>query len=277
MPRPAHGAVGLAFLGTRALQTVCLLICMSLAAKFISTMVEDQQAPPPPLVGTLCVVCFAVLYCATTLLLYWDHQLPLLPTAGLDCLFFVALMVSSIVIGKPLSYLSCKAASGSAKELVENVGENLGKDPTSAAAAAAAAATATSVIADLAPTVVPYTAPAPTPTYVATVVSYTTTTVANAAATVAATLTPGGSAKVIGSDGNTYTISGRLIKRVEAVAVTTVDYKNWIQGGTPSDCMMMKAVWGFGIALTILFVFSAVMVMFIWKAEKAPKKITENA
>jgi hypothetical protein len=27
-------------------------------------------------------------------------------------------------------------------------------------------------------------------------------------------------------------------------------------------------VWGFGIALTIMFVFSAVMVSFIWKAER---------
>jgi hypothetical protein len=271
MPRPAHGAVGLAFIGTRVLQTVCLLVSMSLVAKFIEAMVDDQQAPPAPLVGVLCVVCFAILYCATTLLLYWDHQLPLLPTAGLDGLFFLALMISSIIIGKPLSYLSCKAASGGAKELVENVGQNLGKNPTSTAVAAATAAAVTT-----APTVAAYTATTPTTTYASTV--YTTTTVANAAVTVAATLSPGSSTKVVGSDGNTYTISGRLLKRVEEV--TTMDYANWIQGGTPSDCTMMKAVWGFGIALTILFVFSAVMVLFIWKAgraKSAPKQVAEGA
>jgi multisubunit Na+/H+ antiporter MnhE subunit len=273
MPRPAHGAVGLAFIGTRVLQTICLLVSMSLAAKFIEAMVDDQQAPPAPLVGILCVVCFAILYCGTTLLLYWDHQLPLLPTAGLDSLFFLALMISSIIIGKPLSYLSCKAASGSAGELIENVGQNLGKNPTTTTAAAAAAVAATT-----APTVAAYTATTPTATYASTVVSYTTTTISNAAVTVAATLSPGSSTTVVGSDGKTYTISSRLIKRVEEV--TTVDYANWIRGGTPSDCTMMKAVWGFGIALTLMFVFSAVMVMFIWKAgraKSAPKQVAEGA
>ncbi|KAF8249078.1 hypothetical protein K440DRAFT_599601 [Wilcoxina mikolae CBS 423.85] len=182
MPRPSHGVIGLAFIAARGLQALCLLVTLSLASRFISSMVEAQQAPPSPLIGILCVICFAILYCGTTILLYFDHQLPLIPTAGIDMLFFLALMVSSIVIGKPLSYLSCKAvAQSTTKELLENIGDRLNQGPS--------------------------------PT-------------------------------------------------------TTPDYRSWISSGSVSDCMMMKAVWGFGIALTIMFVFSAVMVAFIWKGEK---------
>ncbi|KAA8902461.1 hypothetical protein FN846DRAFT_780545 [Sphaerosporella brunnea] len=184
MPRPAHGALGLAFLSTRGLQTVCLLVAMSLSANLISQLINANLAAPSPLVGMLSVVCFAVLYCAITLLLYWDHQLPLLPTAAIDTLFFVALMASAIVVGRPLSYLSCTAA-------------------------------------------------APAPTVVA--------------------------------DGNVYTITGRLLRERAAYAAP-VDYAQWVSAGEPGACMQVKAVWGFGIALTIMFVFSAALVGFIWRS-----------
>jgi hypothetical protein len=250
MPRPSHGAVGLAFLGTRALQVASLVISLSFAAKFVSVMIDNQQTPPPPLIGVLSVVCFAILYCATTLLLYWDRQLPLLPTAAIDGLFFLATMVSAIVIGKPLSYLSCAAVGAAATSPLESLGGSLGP---------AATATATAALTPAA--VTPYFAPA-------TATVYTTTTLANAAATVVATLAPGGTAKVLGSDGNTYTVSKRQYALPQQQAQQEPAYESWLRAGSEGDCVMMKAVWGFGIALTILFVFSAVMVAFIWKAEK---------
>ena len=255
MPRPSHGAVGHAFLSTRVLQVISLLISMSLSSKFISSIIDSQQSPPSPLIGVLSVVCFAILYCVTTLLLYWDNQLPLLPTAALDGLFFLATMISAIIIGKPLSYLSCKAATGAGgvMTLVENLGGNLGKNPATATASLAAAVFTPAAV-------TPYTVAAATPTAA---VYATTTTLVNSAATVAATLVPGGTAKVVGSDGKTYTVSKRQYSEQ-----LDVGYENWLQGGTESDCVMMKAVWGFGIALTILFVFSAVMAAFLWKAEK---------
>jgi len=248
MPRPSHGAVGLAFLGTRALQVVSLVISLSFAAKFVSTMIDNQQTPPSPLIGVLSVVCFAVLYCATTLLLYWDRQLPLLATAAIDGLFFLATMISAIVIGKPLSYLSCAAVGAAATSPLESLGDNLG--PATATAALTPAA------------VTPYFAPATATVYT------TTTTLANAAATVVATLAPGGTAKVLGSDGNTYTVSKRQYALPQQQAQQEPAYESWLRTGSEGDCVMMKAVWGFGIALTILFIFSAVMVAFIWKAEK---------
>jgi len=277
MPRPNHGVIGHAFLATRGLQILCLLVCMSLAAKFISSMVDAEQAPPQPLVGILCVVCFAILYCAITILLYWDAQLPLLAAAGVDFLFFLALMISSIIIGKPLSYLSCTALTKpvSTKDFVENVGSKLNQYPSTTPTstfltrtAAAATQTATQVAAQATPP--PPTTNTPTPTFAVAAVDYTTTTIANAAATVSATLTPGGQQEVRGSDGNMYTITGRALLKIRDISVKTVNYNNWITGGTKSECAMMKAVWGFGIALTIMFVFSAIMCVFIWKANRAP-------
>ncbi|KAF8543374.1 hypothetical protein BDD12DRAFT_821055 [Trichophaea hybrida] len=257
MPRPSHGIIGLAFLAARGLQALCLLVTLSLASRFISSMVEAQQAPPSPLIGILCVICFAILYCGTTILLYFDHQLPLIPAAGIDMLFFLALMVSSIMIGKPLSYLSCQAiAQGTTKELLENIGDRLNQGPSPTTVA-----TATTT----AQAFVPYVAPTPTTT--STIIEYAATAASNAAATVTATLTPGSDARVKGSDGNLYTVTGRSLLAARDIVIKTPDYRSWISSGSASDCMMMKAVWGFGIALTIMFVFSAVMVAFIWKGE----------
>jgi len=246
MGRPNHGVLGLSFLGTRGLQSVSLIICISLAAKFISSTVEDQQAPPQALIGVLCVFCIATLYCAASLILYFDDQLPILPTAIADVMIFVALMTSSIVIGKPLSYLPCKAVA--TEELVP--GSGVSQEPDHIA-------TITST---------PLAQTAPTQTFAADIVQYTATTVSNAAATVAATLAPGGNTQVKGSDGNLYTISGRsLIPR--DLVIKESDYKSWITGVSPSECTMMKAVWGFGITMTVLFIFSATMLAFIWKSQ----------
>lgn len=53
-------------------------------------------------------VCIAVLYCAITVILYFDSILPFLISTGIDALFLIALIVVSVVVGKPLSYLDCQ-------------------------------------------------------------------------------------------------------------------------------------------------------------------------
>ena len=52
-------------------------------------------------------VSVAVLYCAITVILYLDGILPFLVSTGIDALFLIALVVVSVVVGKPLSYLNC--------------------------------------------------------------------------------------------------------------------------------------------------------------------------
>ncbi|KAI5780117.1 hypothetical protein EDC01DRAFT_287185 [Geopyxis carbonaria] len=275
MPRPNHGAMGLAFLACRALQFLCLVVVMGMTARFIGSIVDDSQQPPQPLIGVLSVVCFAILYTIITIILYWDLQLPLLATAAFDGLFFIALMVTSIIIGKPLSYISCKAVghTAGAGQIVNSVASNLNQW-----APEAAAPTTTSWAAETAAAAAT-TTPAAVPTPTTAAVQYVTTTIANAAATVAATLAPGETAQVQGSDGKMYTVSGAMLARRDLgdAVMKVVDYESWLRAGPENSCTMMKAVWGFGIALTILFVFSAACMAFVWRQERcsAPKKIED--
>lgn len=278
---PSHGVLGLTFLACRALQFTCLVVVMGLTARFIQTMVEDMQAPPTPIVAALSITCLAVVYCILSIILYFDSLLPYLAIAGLDGLFFIMLLVVSIVIGKPLSYLSCKALGNDTRpfELVNNLASSLNQVPTAtptstAAAWESVAPAATQTAANF--NAVPEAA-------TSTTFEYFTTTVADAAATVAATVAPGGSREVWGSDGNLYTITGpgALAKRGDTknAIMEAIGYDEWVAGGTENSCVMIKAVWGFGICLAILFLFSVVVMVFIWKRERRPtiQKIEEES
>jgi len=74
------------------------------------------------------------LYCAITLILYLDGILPFLISTGIDSLFLIALVVVSVVVGKPLSYLNCQVldeisnATSSAFDFTSALGNSLNKD-----------------------------------------------------------------------------------------------------------------------------------------------------
>lgn len=78
-------------------------------------------------------VCIAVLYCAITVILYFDGILPFLISTGIDALFLIALVVVSVVVGKPLSYLDCTVvgevsnAASSAIDFTSALGNSLNK------------------------------------------------------------------------------------------------------------------------------------------------------
>ncbi|KAI5789436.1 hypothetical protein FPQ18DRAFT_340678 [Pyronema domesticum] len=254
MPRPSHGQTGLLFLSLRSLQAISLLVTLSLTSRFITTLIETSQTnPPSPLIAILVITILSCIYCILSLFLYFDHQLPLLPSISVDGGLFLAMLISAVVLGKPLSFVSCKALVGQATQVVYDVGTGLSKAPVAATAAA-------------------YAGPTPTTLY-----KYTTTTVAQAAATIAATLTPEASTQVKESDGNMYTISGRSVGNsiklaARDIIIKTPDYKDLIPQGTVGDCNMMKAVWGFSIVLAVLFFVSMVALGFIWRAEKRPAR-----
>lgn len=123
-----------------------------------------------------------MLYCAITVILYFDSILPFLISTGIDTLFLIALVVVSVVVGKPLSYLNCQVldeisnATSSAYDFTSALGNSLNKD-------------------------------------------------------------------------------GK------------VDYTEWI-GTSKSTCLEMKSIWGLSIALCILFTFSAVSTICLWKRTK---------
>lgn len=55
--------------------------------------------------------CIAVIYCIITGILFIDNILPFLPCAALDFLVLIGMIVVAVVLGKPLSYLSCNGLS----------------------------------------------------------------------------------------------------------------------------------------------------------------------
>lgn len=114
MPRSslhANGALGYIFLASRGLQLACLITILGLSAHLIASMADAMQQPSSPLIGTLCISIFTLLYTIITLALYYDGQLPAHYAAATDAIFFLALLVTTVVIGKPLAYLSCRAVA----------------------------------------------------------------------------------------------------------------------------------------------------------------------
>ncbi|KIW88045.1 uncharacterized protein Z519_11155 [Cladophialophora bantiana CBS 173.52] len=179
---PDHGVLGATFKITRALQMASMIAVIGITANFISEMVNAGATPPSVLVAILSIVCIAVLYCAITVILYFDNILPFLISTGIDSLFLIALIVVSVVVGKPLSYLNCVVldeisnATSSAYDFTSALGNSLNK---------------------------------------------------------------GGK----------------------------VNYSQWI-GTSKATCLEMKSIWGLSIALCILFTFSAVSTVCLWKRTK---------
>lgn len=74
-----------------------------------------------------------MLYCAITVILYLDSILPFLISTAIDSLFLIALIVVSLVVGKPLSYLNCQVldeisnATSSAYDFTSALGNSLNK------------------------------------------------------------------------------------------------------------------------------------------------------
>ncbi|EXJ83625.1 hypothetical protein A1O1_07248 [Capronia coronata CBS 617.96] len=181
---PDNGVLGATFKATRALEVASMVAIIGITANFISEMVSAGATPPPVLVAILSIVCIAVLYCAITVILYFDSILPFLISTGIDSLFLIALIVVSVVVGKPLSYLNCQVldevsnATSSAYDFTSALGNSLNKDGA-------------------------------------------------------------------------------------------VNYSQWI-GTSKATCLEMKSIWGLSIALCVLFTFSAVSTVCLWKRTKQP-------
>jgi hypothetical protein len=79
-------------------------------------------------------VSIAVLYCAITVILYLDNILPYLINTAIDSAFLIALIVVSVIVGRPVSYLDCQAldnisnTSSSAFDFTSALGSSLKND-----------------------------------------------------------------------------------------------------------------------------------------------------
>lgn len=129
MPGPNYGALGMTFTVVRGMQAVSLITIIGMVSNFIAEMVSANTVPPNVLIGTLSVVVIAVLYVVITYILYFDSMLPFLVSTGMDSLFLIACIVVACLVGKPLSYLNCKAlssAGGNADAFLKSVASNMG-------------------------------------------------------------------------------------------------------------------------------------------------------
>ncbi|MCJ1474163.1 hypothetical protein MMC13_002821 [Lambiella insularis] len=133
MAGPDYGALGATFKVTRILQAVSMIAIIGMTANFISMMVSSSQTPPPVLVGTLSVICIAVIYCAITFILFLDNILPFFINTAIDGLLLIAVIVIAVAVGEPLSYLSCQsigsgADTGSAYDFTMSLGGSLNQN-----------------------------------------------------------------------------------------------------------------------------------------------------
>ncbi|KAL8798878.1 MAG: hypothetical protein Q9182_006308 [Xanthomendoza sp. 2 TL-2023] len=82
--------------------------------------------------------------------------------------------------------------------------------------------------------------------------------------------------QIIGSSSvseSTYQL-GLELKKAFNKGGTEIKYSNWI-GASKVTCYEMKAIWGLSIALCILFAFSAICSVCLWRRSKviAPKSV----
>ncbi|KAL2756544.1 hypothetical protein ACRALDRAFT_2041208 [Sodiomyces alcalophilus JCM 7366] len=125
---PRLGALGHTFTATRAMQFVSLIGIIGMTADFIAEIVGAEAQPPDVLIGTLVVAVIAALYVAISYILYWDSMLPLLIATAADVALLVAVIVVAVVLGKPLSYLTCgnlPKMDGSLPAFIASVSENI--------------------------------------------------------------------------------------------------------------------------------------------------------
>ncbi|KAF8419896.1 hypothetical protein EV426DRAFT_576698 [Tirmania nivea] len=107
MPLPAYGALGYAFVATRILQALTLLVTIGLTSHCISTLSKNSIEAPGRLISNLTISCFGTIYAGITFVLYIKSTLPLLLCAICDGCFFFAFLALSILFGENVSNLSC--------------------------------------------------------------------------------------------------------------------------------------------------------------------------
>ncbi|KAL1990438.1 hypothetical protein VTN49DRAFT_6277 [Thermomyces lanuginosus] len=112
------GPLGASFQVVRIFQAMCLVAIVGMSANFVSMMVNAGTNPSGMLVAVLVVSIVAVLYCVVTFLLHLNNSdPPFLTNAVADTLLMVALIVVSVLIGQPLSYLNCSIISNASNRV----------------------------------------------------------------------------------------------------------------------------------------------------------------
>ena len=110
MAIPSYGAkpIALTFIGSRALQMTFLIVIIGMTANFINGMVMDNHDPSREIVGALVITSIATLYTLVSIAFFWaEAEMGMFVMAGVDFLIFIAFIVVSVTVGKPVASLNC--------------------------------------------------------------------------------------------------------------------------------------------------------------------------
>jgi len=110
MQIPSYGAapISATFLIARVLQFVFLIVILGMTSNFVNGMVMANHDPSKEIVGALVITSIATLYTLVSISFYWANaQLGLFVMAVFDFFIFIAFIVVSVSIGRPVSYLNC--------------------------------------------------------------------------------------------------------------------------------------------------------------------------
>ncbi|GAB7329437.1 hypothetical protein MBLNU13_g01222t1 [Cladosporium sp. NU13] len=102
--------LGRTFLISRGLSVVAMVSIVGITAHFVSQLVSSNIDPPREIVGTLTVTSLAALYTLLSLpLFYSSASTTLLILTVLDVLLLLAFTIISVLLGRPISHLNCRA------------------------------------------------------------------------------------------------------------------------------------------------------------------------
>jgi len=110
MQIPSYGAapISATFLAARVFQLMFLIVIIGLTANFINGMVMANHDPSQEIVGALTITAITTLYTLVSISFYWaSAQMGLFVMAVADFFIFIAFVIVSVSVGRPVSNLNC--------------------------------------------------------------------------------------------------------------------------------------------------------------------------
>jgi len=107
---PTYGAkpISVTFLGCRALQAIFLVVVIGITSSFVNSMVMENHSPSKEIVAALTITCIATLYTLVSISFFWaEAAIGLFVMGAIDFFIFIAFVIVSVTVGKPVASLNC--------------------------------------------------------------------------------------------------------------------------------------------------------------------------
>jgi len=132
MQIPSYGAapISATFLAARALQLMFLIVVIGMTSNFVNGMVMANHDPSKEIVGALVITALATLYTLLSISFYWaSANMGLFVMAAIDFLIFIAFVVVSVTVGRPVANLNCYYPfQNVGGDVLKNLQDNIAKE-----------------------------------------------------------------------------------------------------------------------------------------------------